>query len=146
MTWIIAGDFNVILLSNEKRGGAICGYGCRYFHEFLHRHNLIDLGFKGPHFRTGGFPIYGSFSKLSEVDARGLDALVTNEDVKAALFDINPLKAPEKDGLHTLFFQSQWSTVGQLVCNWIKGIFDGKPINTEVNKMLLVLIPKVDGP
>lgn len=31
---------------------------------------------------------------------------VTNEEIKRALFDIAPLKAPGSDGYHVLFFQS----------------------------------------
>lgn len=35
------------------------------------------------------------------------------EEIKHAVFALGSLKASGPDGLHALFFQSQWSTIGQ---------------------------------
>lgn len=37
--------------------------------------------------------------------------------------DCNMLKSPGVDGLNTLFFQSQWDTIGPVVCDFIKREF-----------------------
>ncbi|KAA3470369.1 reverse transcriptase [Gossypium australe] len=47
-----------------------------------------------------------------------------------------PLKAPESDGYHAYFFQSQWDTLGNDVCK--------NPIEPELNNTVIVLIPKKD--
>ncbi|KAA3460810.1 LINE-type retrotransposon LIb DNA, Insertion at the S11 site-like protein [Gossypium australe] len=43
--------------------------------------------------------------------------LITNEEIKRALFDMGPLKAPGSDGFHAHFFQSQWDLLGNDICN-----------------------------
>lgn len=59
---------------------------------------------------------------------------------------MGPLKAPRVDGLHALFFQSQWDTVGNDICNLVRRAFLEPNYNKEINQTLLVLIPKVDHP
>ncbi|KAH1074896.1 hypothetical protein J1N35_027224 [Gossypium stocksii] len=49
-----------------------------------------------------------SFPRLSTPKITFLEELITNDEIKKALFDIAPLKAPENDGYHAHFFQSQW--------------------------------------
>ncbi|KAH1063505.1 hypothetical protein J1N35_028492 [Gossypium stocksii] len=87
-----------------------------------------------------------SFPRLSQDDISLLEKQVTNEEIKGALFDMSPLKAPGSDGFHTLFFQKQWNTVGVAVCNWVRSIFNGANIDADLNNALIVLIPKVDTP
>ena len=36
----------------------------------------------------------------------------TQEEVKKALFQMNPTKAPSPDGMNPLFFQKYWHMVG----------------------------------
>ena len=59
---------------------------------------------------------------------------------------MKPLKALRVDGLYTVFCQSQWSVVGPSVCCFIKNIFVNKHIPMEINRNLLLLIPKADNP
>lgn len=40
---------------------------------------------------------------------------VTLEDVKNAMFDMAPYKAPGPDGMHAGFYQLMWNTVGETV-------------------------------
>ncbi|KAE8697871.1 RING/U-box superfamily protein, putative isoform 4 [Hibiscus syriacus] len=233
LPWILAGDFNAILSSNEKRGGRRIGASCTSFRAFMDDQDLINLGFKGNlsrsilnisnelmswNMNTYGhiiqkqkalmkrlakihkeMNITGSYSfipeehdiqtKLEEVldheellwqqksrstwlmegdkntkffhnralvrrktnqilplSSLPLCTAISDEEIKKANFDMSSLKSPRKDGLHAMFFQSQWQTMGQPVCFWVCGVFDGNPMDPEFNKMLLVLIPKTDSP
>lgn len=83
------------------------------------------------------------FPKLESLDLDFLGRAVTGEGIKTALFHMAPLKAPGSDGFHALFFQKHWGTVGPIVCEWVKKVFNGSPIDAELNNILIVLIPKV---
>ncbi|KAH1113395.1 hypothetical protein J1N35_006773 [Gossypium stocksii] len=52
------------------------------------------------------------FPKLDSFDLNFLSRLVINEEIKTALFDMAPLKAPGSDGFYALLFQKQWDIVG----------------------------------
>ncbi|KAA3475693.1 Retrovirus-related Pol polyprotein LINE-1 [Gossypium australe] len=73
------------------------------------------------------------FTSLKENDIHFLNKPVLNEEIKKALFDMAPLKAPGSDGFHAHFFQSQWDLVGGAVCEWIE---------EELNNTLIVIVPK----
>ncbi|KAA3489594.1 reverse transcriptase [Gossypium australe] len=77
------------------------------------------------------------FPCLKEQGIEFLNKPVLNDEIKKALFDMAPLKAPRSDGFHAHFFQSQWDLVGGTVCEWVQ---------EELNNTLLVLIPKKDRP
>ncbi|KAA3468779.1 Retrovirus-related Pol polyprotein LINE-1 [Gossypium australe] len=82
------------------------------------------------------------FPCLKKQDINFLNKSVLNDEIKNALFYMDPLKAPESDGFHAHFFQSQWDLVGGAV----QGIFAGNRIEGELNNTLTVLIPKKDRP
>ncbi|KAA3460126.1 reverse transcriptase [Gossypium australe] len=86
------------------------------------------------------------FPSLKEQDIDFLKKPILNDEIKKALFDMAPLKAPGSDGYHAIFFQSQWDLVGGAVCEWVQGIFAGNKIEEELNNTLIVLIPKKDHP
>ncbi|KAH1121735.1 hypothetical protein J1N35_004895 [Gossypium stocksii] len=58
----------------------------------------------------------GAFPILSQEDILFLSRPVSNDEIKKALFDMAPLKAPGSDGLHAIFYQSQWEVVGPSIC------------------------------
>lgn len=45
------------------------------------------------------------FPQLDPADISFLERPVMNEEIKKAMFDMAPLKAPSSDGFHVLFFQ-----------------------------------------
>ncbi|KAK5770770.1 hypothetical protein PVK06_046923 [Gossypium arboreum] len=69
---------------------------------------IEQLGFNSSHrveaVGFSGMPNFG-FLRLSISEVSFLEANVTNEEIKRALFDMVPLKAPGSDGYHALFFQ-----------------------------------------
>ncbi|KAH1075320.1 hypothetical protein J1N35_027648 [Gossypium stocksii] len=83
-----------------------------------------------------------AFSCLNDEDFNFLNRLVLDEKIKGVLFYMAPLKALGSDSFHTLFYQSQWDHVGTSVYVWIKEVFNGKNIDSDLNNSLIVLIPK----
>lgn len=72
--------------------------------------------------------------------------MVSNEEIREAVFSMGALKAPGPDGLHALFFQSQWETIGNTICDFVKGCFTNPRMITSINANNIVLIPKTDKP
>ena len=52
------------------------------------------------------FPINNSFPILPEGEWEGINAPITEDEIRRTLFVIRDLKAASLDGLHALFFQS----------------------------------------
>ena len=54
------------------------------------------------------------------------------------------LKALDPNGLHAIFFQSQWQIVGDSVCRLVQEIFRDLAKVEEVNKTFVTLIPQMN--
>ncbi|MBA0664477.1 hypothetical protein Goklo_004466 [Gossypium klotzschianum] len=87
-----------------------------------------------------------NFPCLNHSEITFLEAAITDEEIKTALPDMAPLKAPRSDGFHAHFFQSQWDILGNYVCQWVKDIFTGRSIEPDLNNTLIVLIPTKESP
>lgn len=61
-------------------------------------------------------------------------------------FFIGSDKALGEDGYSAMFFHNFWDEVGGNVCEMVKLIFAGSLDMGEINKTLLVLIPKIEKP
>lgn len=90
--------------------------------------------------------IHGAFPELPAHMAQALACDITETEIKHAIFDMKPLKAPGKDGLHALFFQSQWSIVGPSLLVLLQDLWKGSPLDPSLNSTLIALIPKVESP
>ena len=62
------------------------------------------------------FLLIGCFPHLNESELVALYKLVSNMEVKDTIFSMGVFKALGLDGLHDLFYQSQWDVVGKLIC------------------------------
>lgn len=71
---------------------------------------------------------------------------VTNEEVRDALFQMNPDKAPGPDDMTPGFFQKHWRIVGKDVINLTCQFFRTGEILQGLNDTILVLIPKKTNP
>jgi hypothetical protein len=67
-------------------------------------------------------------------------------EIKNALFQLFPTKAPGPDGFPAHFFQRNWDLCGEEVTKVVFRIINGEESAEIINKTVLVLIPKVQNP
>ena len=66
----------------------------------------------------------------------------TQEEVKKALFQMNPTKAPGPDGMNPLFFQKYWHIVGTDVSDAVIDYINSGKFLQSINFTHITLIPK----
>lgn len=72
-----------------------------------------------------------------------LDRSFTVDEVEKALFCMKPNKSPGVDDFTAGFFQKHWELLKDSVSNAVLGFLNGGEMPGDVNRTLLVLIPKV---
>ena len=113
------------------------------------------------HFRSGFVSLYTtSLEETSRVPRQdmlkhvhlfeeakdSIGGMVTLEEIKDALWSMKPYKVPGPDGLHAGFFQRFWLVVGDSVVEEVKRVFIERKVPDYLNRTLIVLIPKIQGP
>ncbi|KAL7591715.1 hypothetical protein Lser_V15G35619 [Lactuca serriola] len=84
--------------------------------------------------------------KLDLVHAADMVKVVTDEEIKSALFDIEDDKAPGPDGFSAKIFKSMWDVIGNDLCQAVKEFFCNGRLLKEVNATVIALVPKIDTP
>ncbi|CAA7057124.1 unnamed protein product [Microthlaspi erraticum] len=77
------------------------------------------------------------------------EVLITDpspEEIKEALFSINPDKAPGPDGFSACFFQKNWLVMGPNITTEIQEIISTGILPSSLNNTHVRLIPKVPSP
>uniref|UniRef100_A0A2N9G3M1 Reverse transcriptase domain-containing protein n=1 Tax=Fagus sylvatica TaxID=28930 RepID=A0A2N9G3M1_FAGSY len=69
---------------------------------------------------------------------------ITEEEVKIALFQMNPSKAPGPDGMSALFFQKYWHVIGTDITNAVLDCISSRKLLKSVNYTHIALIPKAE--
>ena len=79
---------------------------------------------------------------ISEEDNKFLNEPISLNEVKTALFSMNPDKSPGPDGFQAFFFQKCWDILGEDLWKALEATRKGGSILTEINHTFLTLIPK----
>ncbi|GJT19452.1 hypothetical protein Tco_0878158 [Tanacetum coccineum] len=109
-------------------------------------HFYDPFRFIGESFMDDDEDYYAHLKVFSNEDAEIMVRSVSDEVVKAALFDICDNKAPGPDGYTAKFYKKSWSIVGRDVCNAVKEFFRKGRMLGEVNATLITLVPKSSTP
>lgn len=72
--------------------------------------------------------------------------MVSDDEIKEAVFQMGSLKSPGPDGFSGIFYQQYWDVVGLDVCKAVRHFFEGGFLLKELNFTNLVLIPKIQIP
>lgn len=70
----------------------------------------------------------------------------SQEEIKRDVNDMAPLKAPGSDGIHAIFYQREWITVGETVVNQVKDFMHTGNLPNGINDTLVALVPKTPNP
>ena len=70
----------------------------------------------------------------------------TSDEIHTAFRDINPRKALGVDGFPSSFFRKHWDILGHEFISLCLGLLRGFINMEEVNRTIIVLIPKIDEP
>jgi len=82
---------------------------------------------------------------LFDVHRQSLEASVSIEEIKAAVWGCNPSKAPGYDGFNIKFVISMWDVIGNDVISFVQDFFSIGSLPPRVNTTWITLIPKRSG-
>ena len=68
------------------------------------------------------------------------------EELKGAIFSMNPISAASHDGVNGYFFQKYWHIIMDDLMGFVKAFFSGKMIPKYFSHSCIVLLPKVINP
>ena len=132
--WLLHGDRNTdffhpktIAQRRKNRIEVIrdCSGNWLYEEEEIKRHAMgyfSDL-FKSESATYQNYLVPNLFPALESYDVDSAAAPLLREEIKSTVFSMKPLKTPGTDGLHAIFYQSQWPVVGPSFCRLIEDIF-----------------------
>lgn len=78
------------------------------------------------------------------MDVDLLSSAVSKDEVRRALFDMHPSKSPGFDVFPAAFFQKAWSVTGDHLFLLVKNAMERGSFNQELNRTLIILIPKIE--
>ena len=68
------------------------------------------------------------------------------EEVRTALRQMHPTKAPGPDGMSAIFYQKYWDIVGIDVTNMVLNVLNSNVSLHDINDTYITLVPKVNMP
>ena len=86
------------------------------------------------------------FSRLTELEANRMKVPFSEEEVYAALKDLNGDKTPGPDSFTIAFWQSTWPMVKEDTMKVFKDFFETGKFVRSINTTFLVMVPKKGGP
>ncbi|XP_071687680.1 uncharacterized protein [Rutidosis leptorrhynchoides] len=85
-------------------------------------------------------------SKITHEMALDMIKVVSDDEIKDAMFNIGDDKESGPDGYTSTFFKKACNIVGNEVCMAVKDFFLNGQLLTEINHTILTLLPKVESP
>jgi hypothetical protein len=85
-------------------------------------------------------------AKITQEDNDKLSAPITKEELKAALFQMHPDKAPGPDGFNPAFYQHFWDLCGDDIFAAVKEWLERGFFPSSLNETNICLIPKCENP
>ena len=111
------------------------------------RNGFLELYTSSLSYSTLEIPAASAWqARLSDEDRDSIDKAVSEEEINNGLWSLKAFKAPDPNGLHASFFQRFWLIVGTSVKEEVMKFFSNREVPKEVNRTLIVLIPKILGP
>ena len=86
--------------------------------------------------------LYAVQSKITDEMHEVLSSEYTAKEVKVALFQMGPTKAPGPDGINALFYQKFWHVVGNTVVLAMLDFLNNGNMLPKINHTNILLIPK----
>ncbi|GKE82912.1 hypothetical protein Tco_1552912, partial [Tanacetum coccineum] len=83
---------------------------------------------------------------LSEDEAEYMISMVTSDEIKEAIFDIDSNKAFGPDGYTFGFFKKAWSIIGKEVCLVIRDFFINGKLRDEIKEAIFAIDSKLEVP
>ncbi|CAM8956535.1 unnamed protein product [Rhodiola kirilowii] len=112
--------------------------GTRYFQELFRHHSDTSDGLFNNE-------LHILEREVTDEHNDYLNSPYTEEDIKRAVFDINPYKAPGHDGFSSLFIQKCWHIVKNDFIRECLDFLNAGYLNPKTNITRLVLIPKFNN-
>ena len=85
-------------------------------------------------------------TKVDQNINEGLCKPYTDEEIKKALFQMGPTKAPGPDGFPALFYQRHWDLLHKEICQAVRSFLSEDEIPEGLCDTTIVLIPKMPRP
>ncbi|XP_031105595.1 uncharacterized protein LOC116010359 [Ipomoea triloba] len=96
--------------------------------------------------RNSQISALGHYPTLTDQDWQLVNSPFRLEEIKQALFDMDPCKAPGPDGFTAGFYQKAWDIVGKDLINFALNFFETGTLPPGTNDTIITLIPKTANP
>ncbi|XP_031124379.1 uncharacterized protein LOC116027093 [Ipomoea triloba] len=83
------------------------------------------------------------YPPFSSDEWQAFNSHITKEEVRIAVSDMAPFKAPGPDGFHAAFYQQMWSVVGDSLFEMVRCAYETRQLPVGLNDTLIILIPKL---
>ncbi|XP_060190441.1 uncharacterized protein LOC132619606 [Lycium barbarum] len=85
-------------------------------------------------------------TSITEEENSFMCSIPEDEEIKGAVFSVDPNSAAGPDGYNGHFYHATWNIIQLEVCNFVKAFFTGTFLTKYYTHTNLVLIPKVPSP